>query len=65
MDKLQKCISSRYTRAIVERDMEIGASQKANGTPTLFLNGRKLGNYAGLHSAISEEFNSRQTVAPD
>ena len=38
------CLDSEETKKIVQKDLEIGQKLGVNGTPTLFVNGRKLPN---------------------
>lgn len=46
--KIAACAVSPATQARVQRGIELGKELKVTGTPTLFVNGRPIGNLGGL-----------------
>jgi protein-disulfide isomerase len=67
LDTLQfgRCVDTRATEAEVDKEMAEGKSLKVDGTPTMFINGRKLvGNYpwANLEQVISFETEYQKTA---
>jgi len=62
MAKFKAAIDDPKTKAAVEADMQVGSSLGANGTPTFFINGRKLVGaqpYDSFAKMIDEELQRR------
>jgi protein-disulfide isomerase len=65
-NKIQACADSPETKARIDRGFELGKSVGVTGTPTLFLNGRLVGNpgnipYEALKAVIN--FEAEQAAA--
>lgn len=57
-DQLRSCIDNRATSGAVQADNNIAASHGVTGTPTVFVNGKKINrwnNYNALKAAIEAE----------
>lgn len=61
--QLNRCVEKRETEAEVEKSMAEGKSLGVNSTPTLFVNGRKLGNtpWPNLKRVIDMEIEYQKT----
>lgn len=60
MDKTQACAESPATAERVNRSLELGQSLGVTGTPTIFINGRRIGNpsttrYDALKTVVAYE----------
>jgi protein-disulfide isomerase len=63
--KLGVCIDSKSTQAEVEKEMEEGRSLDITGTPTLFVNGRRISqtiDWANLKVIIDSEIEYQKTA---
>jgi protein-disulfide isomerase len=63
--KLGVCIDSKATQAEVEKEMEDGRALDINGTPTLFINGRRIGqsiDWNNLKMIIDTEIEYQKTA---
>jgi protein-disulfide isomerase len=63
--KLGACIDSKSTQAEVEKEMEEGRALDITGTPTLFINGRRIGqtiDWANLKMIIDTEIEYQKTA---
>jgi protein-disulfide isomerase len=67
LDSLQfgRCVDTKATEAEVDKEMAEGKALRVDGTPTMFLNGRRLvGNYpwANLEQLINSETDYQKTA---
>ena len=53
--KLDACVADAGTAAKIYKSMELGKSVDVTSTPTLFINGRKVGNVAGMPYEVLKE----------
>jgi protein-disulfide isomerase len=63
--KLGACIDSKTTEAEVQKDLDEGHTLEISGTPTLFVNGRRIGtsiDWATLRSIIDYEIEYQKTA---
>jgi protein-disulfide isomerase len=63
--KLAACIDSKATEAEVQKDLDEGHAIEVSGTPTLFVNGRRIGtsiDWATLRSIIDYEIEYQKTA---
>ncbi|MFB6215894.1 MAG: DsbA family protein, partial [Candidatus Aenigmatarchaeota archaeon] len=57
-NQLQSCINTRATSGAVNSDNQVASSHGVTGTPTIFVNGKKINqwnNYNALKAAIEAE----------
>ncbi len=63
--KLGACIDNKATQAEVEKEIEEGRALDITGTPTLFINGRRIGqtiDWANLKMIIDTEIEYQKTA---
>jgi protein-disulfide isomerase len=63
--QLKRCLETRATEAEVNRSIEEGRSLAINGTPTLFINGRRIASQVGwpqLRAIIDFEIDYQKTA---
>jgi protein-disulfide isomerase len=63
MAKFKKALDENTHTAAVERDLKLGAGVKVNGTPTMFLNGKRVENPTDI-AAISAMIEAELKAAP-
>jgi hypothetical protein len=63
--KLNQCIETKATDSEVQREIDEGRALAVSGTPTLFVNGRRIGqtiDWANLRSIIDYEIEYQKTA---
>jgi len=61
--EMAECAAKAETAGRVQRSLQLGAELEVTGTPTLFINGRKIGNVSGIPYEVLKqlvEFAARQ-----
>ncbi len=58
--KLDACVADPGTAAKIYKSMELGKSVDVTSTPTLFINGRKVGNVSGMPYDVLKELTDFQ-----
>ncbi|MCL4849916.1 MAG: thioredoxin domain-containing protein [Bryobacteraceae bacterium] len=57
-DRFQNCLASSETSERVRKDVKVGQALRVNGTPTIFVNNKRLSNVAELQAAIKQAMSS-------
>ncbi len=60
--EFKACLTSETTDQEVQRDVDLGRAIGVNGTPTIFVNGRRLDSPASLDGVIAELLSSAANV---
>jgi protein-disulfide isomerase len=63
MAKFKKALDENTHTAAVDRDLKLGEAVRVNGTPTMFLNGKRVENPTDI-AAISAMIEAELKAAP-